>query len=521
MNLKNFILVSAMGLLMSCVNRQPENAKNRPNIVFIMTDDHATQAISCYGSDLNKTPHIDRMADQGMRFANAFVTNSISAPSRAVALTGKYSHLNGIKDNHDVFDSTQVTFPKLLRANGYETAIVGKWHLKSRPSGFDYWNVLPGQGLYYNPEFIKMGKDTVYEGYVTDITTDLALEWLEKRNSDKPFMMMIHHKAPHRNWMPDTNYLDKYDERQFPKPASFYDDYEGREHMKDQKLTIAEHMDIAWDFKVPCDTCPIKKVNRIPRNAYPVVLNRMTPQQRQAWEEGYVEEIKKFYSTDFTPEERTDWNFQRYMEDYLRTIISVDNSIGKINQYLEKHGLAENTLVIYTSDQGFFLGEHGIFDKRYMYEESLRTPLIMKYPGKIKKGLVNEAMVQNIDFAPTFLDVAGVEIPGAMQGRSLTPLFRVPDLESWRDAVYYRFYANGWGVPKHHGVRTENFKLIHFETDPNSWELYNLKEDPHELNNLYGEPEYREKIRELKDKMEALEDKYQIPEEKQDNKNEN
>ena len=512
MKWNNILLITSLGLsTAACMGQNPSNTEKKPNIIFIMTDDHATQAISSYGGKLNKTPNIDELAQEGIQFENACVTNSISAPSRAVALTGKYSHLNGIKDNHDRFDSTQVTFPKILRKNGYETAIVGKWHLKSQPTGFDYWNVLPGQGLYYNPDFIKMGKDTTYQGYVTNITTDLAIDWMESREKDKPFMMMVHHKAPHRNWMPDTNYLEAYEDREFPKPKSFYDDYEGREHLKDQKLTVAEHLDISWDFKVPCDTCPVKKVNRIPRKMYPKVMDRLTPDQRRAWNEAYKDEIEEFYSRDFSKEERVNWNYQRYIHDYLRTIISVDKSVGKIEKYLEENGLAENTLVVYTSDQGFFLGEHGLFDKRYMYEESLRTPLIMKYPGSMKQGATSDALVQNIDFAPTFLDVAGIEVPKTMQGKSLKPLFTNPNPTSWRDAVYYKFYSEGWGVPRHRGVRTNDFKLINFDTDPGSWELYNLKEDPYELKNLYRDSTYEQKIEELKEKMRQLEKKYRIP----------
>lgn len=514
MNLSLVIIITSLSVsVISCTNNQPESSVEKPNIIFIMSDDHAAQAISCYGSKLNETPNIDKLANQGMLFKNAFVTNSICAPSRAVILTGKHSHLNGVRDNHIHFDSSQVTFPKILKENGYETAIIGKWHLKSPPTGFDYWNVLPGQGDYYNPQFIKMGQDTVYEGYVTDITTDIALDWLAARKRDKPFMLMLHHKAPHRNWMPHTKNLNKYEEKKFPQPASFMDDYSGREHLKSQSLSVAKHMDVVYDYKIPCDTCVEADVNQGVRDAYNKKLSKLTPDQKDAWEAGYKNEIEEFFSSDFTPQGRIDWNLKRYLQDYLRCILSVDESVGKIIQYIEQNGLSENTLIVYTSDQGFFLGEHGLFDKRYMYEESLRTPLIVKYPSRIKPGSICNELVQNLDIASTMLEVAGIEIPESIQGKSLIPLFETPDLANWREAIYYQFYESGWGVPEHYGIRTKDYKLIHFTTKPDSWELYDLTTDPYEMKNLYMVASYEKTITGLKQELIELQSNYKISQE--------
>lgn len=508
--LKYFFMICGVASMIAC--KQKNVDMQHPNIIFIMSDDHAKQAISAYAGQLNETPNIDQMAEEGMLFDNAFVTNSICAPSRAVILTGKYSHLNGVKDNNTKFDSTQITFPKIFQKNGYETAIFGKWHLKSQPTGFDFWNVLPGQGEYYNPNFINNGQDTIYEGYVTDIITDKAIEWLSKRDSDKPFMMMVQHKAPHRNWMPDLKYLNEFENKDFSTPKTFDDDYEGREHLKNQVLTVAEHMDIMYDLKIPCDTCDVADINDWARDEYKEKLSRFSSEQRASWETGYQKEIEEFETFDRSKEDFQKWKLNRYLQDYLRCIISVDESIGEINRYLKDNNLDENTLVVYTSDQGFFLGEHGLFDKRYMYEESFQTPLIMKYPAGIQKGTVSEQMVLNLDIAPTFLDLAGLEIPKEMQGRSMVPLFDDPELQDWRDAVYYHYYENEFGVLEHYGVRTENYKLIRFDTDPVSWELYDLKNDPHELKNLYSNRKYESTVETLKEKLRGLRSKYQVTE---------
>jgi len=492
--------------LISC----QEQEEAAPNVIVIMTDDHATQAVSAYGSKLNRTPNLDELAEQGLLFSNAFVTNSICSPSRAVILTGKYSHLNSVPDNASVFDSAQLTFPKLFQEKGYETAIIGKWHLKSQPTGFDYWNVLPGQGDYYNPAFIDNGRDTAYQGYVTDIITDKTLEWLKNRSGDKPFMLMMHHKAPHRNWMPALRHLNEFENVDFSIPENFEDNYQGRDHLTEQQLTVAKHMSYAYDLKIPCDTCSEQPINQWTPQAYKAKMNRLTHAQLVEWEKGYEKEISEFMQLDPTDTIAvSEWKLKRYLQDYLRCILAVDESVGKINDYLEESGLAEHTIVVYTSDQGFFLGEHGLFDKRYMYEESLKTPLIWKFPGEIEPGSASEELVMNLDIGPTLLDLAGIEVPGSFQGRSLRPLFKSEKVE-WRDAIYYQYYEQVFGVPAHYGVRTDRYKLIRFNTNPPSWELYDLAKDPKEMNNLYDEEEYDEIVQMLKQRIKSLQDQYQV-----------
>lgn len=509
------LAAGAVFAMISCQDarqKSPEETPaEKPNIVVIMTDDHAIQAISSYGSDLVETPHLDELAEEGMLFNQATVTNSICAPSRAVLLTGKYSHLNGVATNKARFDSSQMTFPKVLQDEGYQTAIIGKWHLKSQPTGFDHWSVLPGQGHYYNPDFIKEGKDTTYQGYVTNIITRLSKEWIKSRESEKPFMLMMHHKAPHRNWMPALSLLDSFEKRKFPVPETFYDSYEGRPHLKNQKLTVAHHLDYQYDLKMPCDTCPVAPINSWAPYYYDLAVERMTEDQKERWFDGYQDDIEAFRDTTLDGRALAEWKYQRYMEDYLRCILSVDRSIGRLMDYLESAGLDENTLVVYTSDQGFFLGEHGLFDKRYMYEESFRTPLIMKYPGVIRSGGKSNQLVQNIDLAPTLLDFAGVDIPGSMQGRSMRPLLTGGGENNWRDAVYYHFSEKGWGVASHYGIRTQRYKLIHFYDPVDQWELYDLKEDPLEMNNLYDQPAYQDKIKHLKKRLKELQEKYRDP----------
>lgn len=480
---------------------------DKPNILFIMSDDHAFQAISAYNSSLIQTPNIDKIAKQGIIYNRAFVTNSICAPSRAVILTGKFSHLNGVKGNSEVFDGSQQTVPKILHENGYQTAIVGKWHLKSHPTGFDYWNVLPGQGDYYNPDFIKQGKDTVYQGYVTEIITKLSLDWLSKKKKDQPFFLMMHHKAPHRSWMPALKNLELYDDKDFPLPGNFYDDYKGRKVLQKQMLTVKEHMDIRMDFKVPCNTCDTGAVNFWAPGEYWRRLDRLSPEERQKWEESYKKEETEFWEVKDYEIKYDQWKFRRYMEDYLRCIASVDESVGEVLNFLKKNGLDKNTIVIYTSDQGFYLGEHGLFDKRFMYEEAFRTPLMIKYPVEIEKGTSSDLLVQNLDIAPTLLDIAGVKIPDEMQGNSLRETWKT-DSSNWRDAIYYHFYEKGWGVSAHCGIRTERYKLIHFYDEVDLWELYHLKEDPSEMNNLIDNPEYSEIIENMKIRLAELQEKY-------------
>jgi arylsulfatase A-like enzyme len=481
----------------------------RPNILFIMTDDHAYQAISCFGSKINKTPNIDRLAEEGMRFQNSFVTNSICAPSRAVLLTGKYSHVNGQIDNKVTFDGSQETFPKLLQQAGYQTAMIGKWHLKSDPTGFDYWNILPGQGQYYNPDFIEMGERKNHIGYATNLTTDFGLEWLENRDKNKPFCLLLHHKAPHRNWLPDEKHLTMYDDVEIPMPETFYDDYSTRsDAAREQEMTIANHTNLAYDLKVPAEGN--EETLKGLELAYFNDLKRMTPEQRQAWDAAYNPKNEAFKKANLQGKELAEWKYQRYIKDYLRCIASVDDNIGRVLDYLEEKGLADNTIVVYTSDQGFYLGEHGWFDKRFMYEESLRMPLIVRYPREIQQGSVNEEMILNLDFAPTFLDFAGVKIPQQMQGRSLRSILKGKTPPDWRQSIYYHYYEYpGWhSVKRHYGIRTKQYKLIHFYYDIDAWEFYDLENDPHELNNLYDDPAHQEIITKLKVELEKLREQY-------------
>ncbi|MCK0156458.1 sulfatase [Cellulophaga sp. F20128] len=487
-----YTLILCFLLLLSgiaCKDKPVEVKKQaKPNIVYIMTDDHGYQAISSYNGELNQTPNIDRIATEGAKFTRSFVTNSICSPSRAVMLTGKFSHLNGQQINSQRFDGSQVTFPKILQQTGYQTAMIGKWHLGSDPTGFDYWNILPGQGDYYNPDFNEMGEKSRVEGYVTSLITEFSLDWLKNRDTEKPFALLMHHKAPHRCWMPDTTYLEKYNDVKFKLPENFYDDYEGRTAAASQKMHIK-------------DFCPVNDLKMYDkegeidgplRKYFENQINRMNPAQRAAWDKAYEKEITYFKEAGLEGKELMEWRYQRYLEDYLRCIASVDDSVGEVLDYLEENGLAENTLVVYTSDQGFYLGEHGWFDKRFMYEESFRTPLLMKLPSRFKNKTIPD-LVQNIDYAPTFLELAGAEIPIDMQGNSLLPLLEGEAAE-WRDAVYYHYYEypGPHSVKRHYGVRTDRYKLIHFYEDIDQWELYDLKEDPTEVNNLYGKEGYEE-----------------------------
>jgi arylsulfatase A-like enzyme len=504
------ILIIAIGIAFSfACHRQPE----KPNIIYIMSDDHAYQAISAYGSVINKTPNIDRLANEGMIFQNAFVTNSICAPCRAVILTGKYSHLNSVKDNVDVFDTTQVTFARLLQKAGYQTAMIGKWHLKSQPKGFDFWKILPGQGDYYNPDFITPSGREKTEGYVTDIISDVALEWLKNgRDKSKPFMMMVHNKAPHREWWPGPDHLTMYDGITFPEPPTLFDDYSGRgSAAKQQEMTILNHMTLSSDLKIdPEDLNDIYPQDERSINAYKYNYNRLNDDQRIEWNSAYIPMMEEFKNNPPEGRDLLKWKYQRYLHDYLACIASVDDNVGRLLDYLEESGLDKNTIVIYTSDQGFYLGEHGWFDKRFMYEESLRTPLIVRWPDRIKPGSRCEQMVLNLDLAETFLDAAGESIPNEMQGMSLLPLMKGEKPDSWRNAIYYHYYEYpGWHmVKRHYGIRTERYKLIHFYYDIDEWELYDLLNDPHEMNNLYGKEGYEQITSDLKNKLDELRIQY-------------
>jgi arylsulfatase A-like enzyme len=452
-----------------------------------MADDHAAQAIGCYGSRLNKTSHIDRIAREGVRFDNCFCTNGICAPSRATILTGKYSHLHGVRDNAHVFDGSHETFPKLLQAAGYETALIGKWHLQSDPTGFDHWSILPDQGEYYNPDLIEMGTTRRRAGYVTDILTDLAVDFIEaRRNSSRPFLLMLHHKAPHRNWQPAVRHMTLYDDAIFPEPPTLFDDYATRSRAAaEQEMTIRDHMTLESDLKLGPPP------------------ERLDEAQKRAWEAAFGPKREAFRKAGLSGDALVRWKYRRYLQDYLGCVAAVDESIGRVLDGLDRTGLAPNTLVVYTSDQGFFLGEHGWFDKRFMYEEALRMPLLMRLPGRIPPGSVNKDMLTNVDFAPTFLDTAGLKKPSAMQGRSFLPLARALRVSGWPESIYYHYYEfpDVHMVKRHYGVCTKRYKLIHFYYDIDAWELYDLARDPRELHNVYADPAYAKVRRELKDEL--------------------
>lgn len=500
----SFIIIG----LPSC-KPKPEKvtSKKPPNIVFIMSDDHAYQAISAYGHGLNHTPNIDRIAKEGAIFNKGFVTNSICAPSRAVMLTGKHSHINGKIDNSHPFNWDQPSFVKSLKNAGYQTALVGKIHLDGLPQGFDYSNVLPGQGHYYNPDFIENGEKKTIHGYVTDIITDISLDWLtNKREKDKPFLLLYHQKAPHRNWMPEEKYLTLFEKQNFDPPANFFDDYEGRPAAAAHEMGISEHMDIAYDLKM------MDKENTIQtryRKNFQRMYDRMDENQKTAWDAYYEPIIKEFKEKGLEGKDLALWKYNRYMQDYLRTIQSVDDGVGELLDYLKDNDLEENTIVVYTSDQGFYLGEHGWFDKRFMYEESFRTPLLMKYPKEIKAGTVVNQMVQNLDFAPTFLDYANITIDKDIQGESFRKLVS-GEVSEWRDAIYYTYYEfpGEHHVKRHYGVRTDRYKLIHFYHDIDKWELYDLEKDPSEMKNVFNDSSYVKVKEDMEKKLNELRMKY-------------
>ncbi|NOR73816.1 MAG: sulfatase-like hydrolase/transferase [Draconibacterium sp.] len=500
----NFLLTFILASYLFAGCSIKEKPMERPNILFIMTDDHSYQTISAYSDQLIETPNLDRIADEGVIFHNSFVGNSICSPSRATMLTGKHTHKNGQINNSVTFDGSQVTFPKLLKSAGYQTAIVGKWHLKSDPTGFDYWNILPGQGQYYNPDFIEMGEKKRFKGYVTTLTTDFGIDWLNKRDQEKPFCLLLHHKAPHRTWQPDTLHLDEFKDKVYPVPANFFDKYEGRQAALEQHLSIrSSDMDVNYDLKLQDDAIKGRfgKVNH---------TNRMNEKERERWHAHYKPITKNFLEQNLEGDDLDLWKYQRYMRDYLACIRSVDENVGRVLNYLEENGLAENTLVVYTSDQGFYMGEHGWFDKRFMYEQSFRTPLMMRLPkGYNREGEMSQ-LVQNIDYAPTFLDFAGVEIPKEIQGKSIKPLLINNKNVEWRDAVYYHYYEfpNEHMVKRHYGVRTDRYKLIHFYNDIDVWELYDLEKDPEEMNNIIGQKEYAEVQKNLEKRLAELQVEY-------------
>lgn len=487
-----FILVN----ILTAISGFAQQGSSRPNIIVILTDDHAVQSMGAYGAKFGATPNLDRLAKEGAVFNRAFVANSICGPSRAILLTGKYSHTNGMRDNHDTFDASQDVFPRRLKESGFQTAWIGKWHLVSYPQGFDHWNILPGQGQYYNPSFISMKGDTTRkEGYCTDVTTDLTIDWINQRNQSKPFFVVLGQKAPHRTWMPDLQDLGKYDQVKFPLPANFYDKYDKRLAAAMQDMSIEKTMKLGYDLKMKSD----------PDDLASAFLARMNPEQKKKWNAYYDKIEEDFLKRKLSGKALTEWKYQRYMKDYYSTVLSLDRNIGKILDYLDKNDLAKNTIIVYTSDQGFYLGEHGWFDKRFMYEESMRTPLIIRYPGIIKPGTVSNKMVSNVDFAPTFLEAAGVDIPKEIQGRSMMPLLKDPKA-TVRNSAYYHFYEypGEHSVLKHFGIRTSRYKLIRFYDHKNFWELFDLQTDPTEMKNLYGQKRYAAITADLKKQLQQL-----------------
>lgn len=511
--LNQFVIFSYILVLIGCQNEEAsKQMADKPNIIFIMSDDHAYQAISAYDDKLIQTPNIDRIANEGILFTNASVTNSICAPSRAVILTGKHSHVNGKIDNFSKFDTTNVTFPQLLQKAGYQTAMFGKLHFGNNPKGFDEFKILPGQGDYYNPKFITQNGDTIIDGYVTDIITDLTLDWMKKRRDPKkPFMLMYLHKAPHRAWLPSKKYYSEYTQKRFPLPATLFDDYENRGiAARTAEMNILEHMTLVYDNKLTTKT--LKELDIRDWNNLPPSLGKMNPEQRASWDSVYNpinEDFKKRYPT-MNDSTLTVWKYQRYMQDYLGTIASVDDNVGRLMDYLDEEKLADNTIIIYTSDQGFYLGEHGWFDKRFMYNESFKTPLLIKWPNKITPGTTEDELVQNLDFAQTFLEVASVRAPKDMQGKSLVPLL-TGNKETWdREAVYYHYYEfpAEHAVKRHYGIATKDYKFIHFYYDVDEWELYDRKKDPQEMNNVYNNSEYAEVVKEMKRILEETRIKY-------------
>nr|WP_325637071.1 sulfatase [Chitinophaga sp.] len=483
------------GVLLLFVTANSYAQTQRPNIIFIFSDDHAYQAISAYGSKLVQTPNIDRIARQGAIFKNALVTNSICGPSRATLLTGKYSHINGYTLNEKKFDVGQQLFPALLQQNGYQTAWIGKWHLGNLPKGFDYWRILNSQGQYYNPDIIGPGDTSRIEGYVTNIITDLSVNWIEKRDTSKPFFLVVGEKATHREWQPDIRDLGAYDGKTFPLPATFKDDYKNRLAAQNQDMTIDKTMRLKEDLKVHA-------------NYEKGIYGRFTPEQKKAYIDYYENKIsKEFDEQKLSGDALVEWKYQRYLKDYLATAKSLDRNIGQLLDYLDKTGLSKNTVVVYASDQGFYMGEHGWFDKRFIYEESLRTPFMIKYPGVTKPGTSIDQLMLNIDWAPTFLNIAGVKVPADMQGTSFLPLLKADGKNvSWRKEAYYHYYEfpQPHHVYPHFGIRTEQYTLVRFYGESNSWELYDLKQDPHEVSNLYGRKGYEKLTATLKTHLKHL-----------------
>ncbi|TWU00930.1 sulfatase family protein [Stieleria varia] len=505
-----------------CALTTRPSAADRPNIVFLFSDDHAVKAISAYGgplADVAPTPNIDRLATQGAVLLNSFCANSICGPSRATILTGKHSHKNGFMRNGNQFDPTQWTVATALQKGGYSTAVIGKWHLNSDPVGFDHWEILPGQGNYYNPVFKQMdGLQKRFEGYATDITTDKALAWLDSRDPSKPFFLMCQHKAPHRTFAPALRHLGSFDEVEIPEPESLFDDYANRSRtLADNEMEIDRHFDWAYDAKIRKDERGDVQLPKPDRYGTPE-YNRMTDAQKQKWDAHFGPRNQQFLadyqSGKLNHDDVVRWKYRRYMRNYLSTVKAVDESVGRVLKYLDNNGLAENTVVIYSSDQGFFLGEHGWYDKRWMFEESFRMPFLIRWPGVIPAGDKPEQLIQNIDYAPTFLEIAGLPTPDEVQGRSLVPLLRKSADGApvdWRKSLYYAYYELGeHAVPQHFGVRTQTHKLIHFPQS-NEWNLFDLQSDPGEMKSVHADPNYQSVRQELVAEFERLRQEFDAP----------
>ncbi|WP_339840909.1 sulfatase [uncultured Maribacter sp.] len=516
--MKNFIYLIGITtiLLLGCNSKTEEILQTRPNIVFIMSDDHAYQAISAYDNSLIETPNIDRIAKMGMLFTNASVTNSICAPSRAVILTGKHSHINGKIDNHFPFDTTNVTFPQILQKAGYQTAMFGKLHFGNNPKGFDQFKILPGQGAYYNPDFITKNEGEInVKGYVTDIITDMTLDWLKtERKPEDPFLLMYLHKAPHRSWLMAERHMEEFTNKTFPEPATLFDTYEGRPAAAEAEMSILNHLSWTSDDKIYPETINAMNAQEltIDEGRFENSVGRMNTGQLANFRAQY-DKINADFKNNYlalNEEDKMRWRYQRYMQDYLGTIKSVDENVGRVLDYLEENKLMENTIIVYTSDQGFYLGEHGWFDKRLVYDESFKTPLLVAWPDKVKPGTTSDEMVQNLDFAQTFLDVAGVDQPSDMQGESLVPIL-TGKMEDWnREAVYYHYYEYPAEhmVNRHYAIITKEYKLIHYYFDLDYWELIDRLKDPKELTNEYDNPAYASIKEKLHKELEEVRKKY-------------
>jgi len=501
-------------VIILCLLAISSNAQ-QPNIIYIMSDDHDADAINAYNNKFIATPNMDRIAKEGMRFTNCFVGNSICSPVRATVLTGQHSHLNGIKDNRTPFDGSKITLPKLLKDAGYQTVLVGKWHLHSLPTGFDYWTVLPGQGLYYSPRLINMNNDTIrYNEYATSLITKQTLTWLkEKRDPSKPFFIMMHHKAPHRNWVPELKWLQVFSKKKFPEPPTLYADTIGRgAAFKHQRMSILKDMTLCTDLKIDPQyiiNIPHLKPDSNEIRSYHAFMNGIPEGQRIKMKAIFSQRGIMLQRLKPTGRELLKLKYQWYMQDYLACVASIDESVGQVLKYLDETGLSENTMVVYTSDQGFYMGENGWFDKRFMYDVSMNTPLLVRWKGKIKAGSVSTSLVQNIDFAPTMLDVAGVKAPDWMQGLSLKPILTGKQNELERKELYYRYYEypiDHYVIP-HLGIREKQYKLIYFYT-ANEWELYDMKADPQEQKNLIKIPKYQAEINRMKMKLVEAKNKY-------------